>query len=201
MIESLYDVLGVGKDADSFAIKKAYRRKAQKLHPDKEEGDSEAFQELVSAYEVLIDEHKRKRYDEDGSVINDAADEHNHLREVVAVLFSLIDKVDDVAQCNLINETKRAIKVGIDKAQYAIRDLKEQIETRQEILKRLSCKSGPNLLAAAIENDIARCEGRIKSIDENIVIGKAILAMLDTYEYRTDPQNVASQCYASFRPF
>lgn len=60
-----YEVLGIGKDASADEIKKAFRRKAVELHPDKG-GSEEAFKEVNEAYEVLKDEAKRKRYDQFG---------------------------------------------------------------------------------------------------------------------------------------
>ena len=63
--KSLYDTLGVSKDASSDEIKKAYRRLARKYHPDinKEAGAEEKFKEINAAYEILSDENKRKQYD------------------------------------------------------------------------------------------------------------------------------------------
>jgi len=64
-----YEVLGVGKDASADDIKRAYRRKAMKYHPDKNPGDKEAeakFKECAEAYEVLSDSSKRQRYDQFG---------------------------------------------------------------------------------------------------------------------------------------
>ena len=54
-----YEILGVSKTATHDEIRKAYRKKAVKLHPDKG-GSEEAFQELQQAYEVLSDDDKRK---------------------------------------------------------------------------------------------------------------------------------------------
>ncbi len=61
-----YDVLGVKKDASDDEIKKAFRRKAIELHPDKEGGDEAKFKEVNEAYEVLKDSSKRQRYDQFG---------------------------------------------------------------------------------------------------------------------------------------
>ena len=69
MAEDLYGVLGVAKDADANAIKKAYRKLAQKLHPDKNPGNKAAetkFKSVNQAYDVLSHDDKRKLYDEFG---------------------------------------------------------------------------------------------------------------------------------------
>jgi molecular chaperone DnaJ len=62
-----YAVLGVKKDAPEAEIKKAYRKLAQRYHPDANPGDASAegrFKEISQAYEVLKDEKKRKQYDQ-----------------------------------------------------------------------------------------------------------------------------------------
>ena len=64
-----YEVLGVSKDADEAAIKKAYRVLAKKYHPDTNPGDKEAeakFKEASEAYAVLSDPQKRQQYDQFG---------------------------------------------------------------------------------------------------------------------------------------
>jgi len=60
-----YEVLGVGKNASTDELKKAYRRLAVQNHPDRG-GDEAKFREVSEAYEVLKDESKRKRYDQFG---------------------------------------------------------------------------------------------------------------------------------------
>lgn len=64
-----YDVLGVGRNASAEEIKKAYRQKAVKFHPDKNPGDKaseEKFKEAASAYEILSDPEKKAKFDRFG---------------------------------------------------------------------------------------------------------------------------------------
>lgn len=61
----LYDLLGVEKTASSTEIKKAYRKKAMRCHPDRG-GDAEEFKKINAAHEILSDAEKRKIYDQYG---------------------------------------------------------------------------------------------------------------------------------------
>ena len=64
-----YEVLGVDKNADDSAIKKAYRALAKKYHPDANPNNPEAekkFKEAGEAYAVLSDPEKRRQYDQFG---------------------------------------------------------------------------------------------------------------------------------------
>ncbi|EAJ2878907.1 J domain-containing protein [Campylobacter coli] len=67
-MNSLYETLGVSKNASADEIKKAYRRLARQYHPDinKEKGAEEKFKEINAAYEILSDEKKRAQYDQYG---------------------------------------------------------------------------------------------------------------------------------------
>ncbi|MCL1871426.1 MAG: DnaJ domain-containing protein [Promicromonosporaceae bacterium] len=64
--KDFYAALGVPKDADDAAIKKAYRKLARQYHPDQNQGDAAAeakFKEIGEAYAVLSDGEQRKQYD------------------------------------------------------------------------------------------------------------------------------------------
>lgn len=71
-----YEVLGVDKNADEEALKKAYRQLAKKYHPDVNPGNKEAeakFKEASEAYAVLSDPEKRKQYDQFGHAAFDGS--------------------------------------------------------------------------------------------------------------------------------
>jgi molecular chaperone DnaJ len=64
--KDFYAVLGVSKDASAQEIKKAYRTKARKYHPDRHPDDpkaEETFKEIGEAYSVLNDPEQREQYD------------------------------------------------------------------------------------------------------------------------------------------
>ncbi|OII75589.1 uncharacterized protein cubi_02110 [Cryptosporidium ubiquitum] len=76
--KNFYDTLGIPKDADDAAIKKAYKKLALQLHPDKCKAPSaeEAFKRIAMAFQTLSDAEKRKNYDtfgEDGPPMHSAS--------------------------------------------------------------------------------------------------------------------------------
>ncbi len=69
MAKNYYDILGLDKKATSEDIKKAFRKLAQKHHPDKG-GDEAKFKEITEAYSILSDDKKRREYDSYGQTFN-----------------------------------------------------------------------------------------------------------------------------------
>src|SRR5690606_3498021 len=75
-----YQILGVPKSASANDIKKAYRKLARQLHPDRNPNNPEAerrFKEVSEAYQVLSDEKRRKEYDEMRSLFSAGAFRRN----------------------------------------------------------------------------------------------------------------------------
>ncbi len=94
-----YEVLSVERTADGEEIKRAYRRMAMKYHPDRNPGDTEAeqkFKEAAEAYEVLVDDQKRKIYDQfghDGLKRGGGPATHDFSRMDVQDIFSMFNDI------------------------------------------------------------------------------------------------------------
>ncbi|CAD7953407.1 unnamed protein product [Amoebophrya sp. A25] len=85
--DDLYATLGVSKDASDVEIKKAYRKLALKLHPDKnpdnrEQSETE-FKKVTAAYEILKDPEKRKQYDQGGIDFGSADFAHTNFDDIM----------------------------------------------------------------------------------------------------------------------
>lgn len=75
-----YDILGISRQANEEAIKKAYRKLAKKYHPDTNGGNASAeqkFKEVTEAYTILSDPEKRKLYDQFGHAAFDGSGQQN----------------------------------------------------------------------------------------------------------------------------
>lgn len=78
-----YEILGVEKKADENVIKKAYRKLALKLHPDKNGAPkaTDAFKKVSTAYACLSDTQKRAIYDEHGTEENFRQQYHQYFHD------------------------------------------------------------------------------------------------------------------------
>lgn len=114
MAGSLYEELGVPRDAPAAAVRKAYRRAAAKVHPDVG-GSRERFDRVKLAHDVLTDPLRRLTYDETGRVDEKPID--NRQAESMAMVMQAVDEV--VAEC----ERRFGSPDGVDVVADAVRKL------------------------------------------------------------------------------
>src|SRR5688572_10797589 len=124
---SLYETLGVGRDADADAVKRAYRKKAQETHPDKG-GDTATFQAVQRAYDVLGDDAKREEYDRTGREPN-VRDERAEVMGELATMIMHFATKEDVDHVNIVEEMRKNTR-------DSIKQLKKQIPALEKTVAK-----------------------------------------------------------------
>lgn len=184
--KSHYDNLGIPRNASKDEIKKAYRKKAKKAHPDKG-GTHEQFTRLLLAYNTLSDDEKRKRYDETGSDkepvnLNAAA-----MERMIPLVRSIINKCQQAAGAfdliALLEENVFQVRKNIE---GAIQKNQQSIKRTREILNRIKPKENP--FAPVLEADIEGFESAIESAKQEMLITDECLKILLGLEYEQDKQ-------------
>lgn len=180
--KTLYDTLGVKSSADADQLKQAYRKKANILHPDKNNGKDTGFKELALAYRVLSDPEKRKTYDTTGN--STIIDMEGMVREIVVQLFMEIVNAadvqyDDIFQLmrNNINAQKSALEANVEQRRGSIKKYEKAIA-------RLI--STDTLLRTVLENQVRAETQSIVTILKEVEKFPLILDMIGKYKYKTD---------------
>jgi curved DNA-binding protein CbpA len=184
---SLYDELGVAKDASKADIKRAYRKRARETHPDKPGGDKEAFQKVSLAYALLTDDGRRADYDATGNTrVNNR--QAQQMEFIAGMVLSLIDQMpeEDIDSENLIEHVRINLRQGLTRGQQSIKDIQRAIAKRERAKARVIKKSGENLIAAMIAGDINARQQRIEALRDEIQAGHEMLAMLEDYHYQME---------------
>jgi curved DNA-binding protein CbpA len=182
---TLYDDLGVPKTADTPTIKKAYRRKAQKAHPDKG-GDKAKFYAIQRAYDVLGDEMRRKKYDETGDESDPQPVELQAMGILASLLLQLVEKID-VEHQNLIDIARQEIANNISNIKREVNNVKESIKKREKAIKRISTKDEKNIVRQILQNNIADHNRHLYDMQNQIETLQACEVLLNGYSYKADP--------------
>lgn len=111
-----YDALGVPPTASELEIKKAYRKLAIKLHPDKNPGDETAhakFQEIGEAYQILSDEQLRAAYDKHGKEGAMPSSGFEDPSEFFTMIFGGEAFVDWIGEISLMKDLNKTMEISM----------------------------------------------------------------------------------------
>ena len=191
---TLYETLDIDKKATKEQIKKAYRKKAQKAHPDAG-GNAEEFHSISIAYTTLIDDAKKAHYDETGKY-NEKVNDLD--QAAFQELFALINKVIseliagnvEVIHKNVIKIVGEGIKQGIAKTKKIIKGAKETKEKLDKLKKRFKYTGDKiNIVDGIFEQQSKTVAGHIKQQEDLKIIGEKMLELLKDYDFRVDEKN------------
>lgn len=110
-----YDLLDIKVDATSLEIKKAYRKAAIKLHPDKNPEDPNAaarFQEVGEAYQVLSDDTLRLKYDKFGKQESIPTEGFEDPTEFFSMIFGGEAFKDWIGELSLLQELSKSAELN-----------------------------------------------------------------------------------------
>lgn len=193
--DDLYHVLGVPRTATAAVITKAYRKRAAKLHPDRNPGDDAArdqYVRVVFAYEVLSDPIRRERYDQTGNVDSVRTTEDGEfLAHVMPLILGAIAQAETihggVERVDIIAQARDRLTGERRKTRADVAKLNQAVKAVRTAAGRLSVSEGANLLSEAMGTHVREIEAeidRLNSIEARI--DRAIATLL-RYRYQSTP--------------
>lgn len=184
VMKNFYEVLGVDKDATDEEVKAAYRRKAQKAHPDKG-GDEEQFKVLQEAYEMLKDSASRESYN---AKLTDPL-----LERAVGILMQIFNLV--------LNENKLGDMIEFSKTHVA-NELNTRIASRKMHGKKIKAlksklnrivnkkKSKDNMFDVMLMGLIDQERFILRQLNDEVEVLKRVKKLIGEYEdTKPDKQN------------
>jgi len=189
-MRNFYEVLGVSKTATLKEIKKAYRDKSKKLHPDKEGGTNERFAELSQAYEVLSDEAKRKRYDETGEFKEQSDPFPSFAMHFISMSIDICFQTNfSVEYDDFVKVISKHINTGLKEGSKLLKKY-ESVRGKLKKMQRRLCKKSKegedNYVAMVMESKLTDTEEAIQGINTQLEMFEKLLSLLGTYEYQVD---------------
>lgn len=179
--KSHYETLGVDKKASKEEIKKAYRRKAVKAHPDRG-GDAKEMTALAIAYKVLSDDKKREYYDETGQSSEVGIEQE--VRNGVLAWFNnafINDAKDVVGYCRM--GVEREIEMIEEKLYDGEKAKKKTEDRRGKIkLKEGEGKEGVNLAEVILEQQLRNVDEVLEKERKRKLVFEGMLKELEKYE-------------------
>ena len=179
----LYAVLGVERDSTLAKIRAAFRTRAKDLHPDSG-GSDESFAKLNSAYMVLRDKDRRKKYDETGEVDEKGVD--NDLKILASMLLALFDSavkegLADRTELDVIKLMRKFVADVIEKKELEVKEINKELVAVKALAKRISSKDKRNLLGDVIDRKRKTLESSLMQFRQELRSAKMLSEELENY--------------------
>jgi len=189
MAKNLYETLNIAKDSSNDIIKKGYRKMSKKHHPDKG-GNTQQFQEVSLAYNILSDDAKRKQYDETGQIPKDKPNNFYHkFGELLTKEFlPHVLKTDDIERVDIIKLFKDWVRHNLENFEEKSSEIDKHIHKLKKSLKRIKRKKKQKIaiIEMTIESGISQLENHKIALNEEIDFFKKIYDIMNNYSYKTD---------------
>ncbi len=181
-----YTVLELDRDATPAGVKKAYKRMAQKYHPDKCAGVSDRFNEIKRAYDVLSNPDLRARYDETGiDPVQATRDRDEHARaELAGLMIAILDKVPEGQ--DILSIMRDNIVASIAGADRDMDSSRQFVSRYTGALSRLTHTGASGILHESLRSQINRHTAGQHILKDKKERLELMLEFLAEYAYRAD---------------
>lgn len=188
-----YATIGVSPDASPAEIKRTFRQKAARLHPDKKSGDADAMVKLNLAYRVLSDPDKRQRYDQTGEDTERPLDAHARGLVMRAFSDALQQDVPDVLTHarKFLEQTRRNIQSECDKAATAAAKFRKR-------RSKIKSKDKDNLFHVLIDQQLKQIEVATAKFYSDLEVCELALGLLGGYNSTEKPEPVPMIIFSGF---
>lgn len=197
-MKSLYEVLGVRKNATEATIRKRYRKLAAQYHPDRNTGDPEALQryhEVTEAYEVLSDPERRAEYDRTGAAGRKRA-QYEYDPRLLSVLAPMViqvlqelthqDKLREVDVVNSLRVRIDTLLVNLRTQIQSMENAKSRLKVAEKRFKYKDGTEGETLLGAIVRDQLAGLERNIEDVKKEYDTLKKCREYVERCSYQVD---------------
>lgn len=193
---SLYDTLGVAKDATKQAIKSAFRKKAKDAHPDAG-GSAEQFHAIELAHRVLTDDKRRAEYDRTGQT---DAEPDNFDAAALSIIGGVVDRFLNDEQAkhkDLVAQIRKTLRDEIEQSKRSIKEGEKYKARTEDCRKR--AKSA--VLVKMMDAKLRDVEHALDNLQIQIGVREHALAMLEdaSFDFEKQPEPQRFHLYGNDR--
>lgn len=182
---TLYDDLGLPKGASGDEVKKAYRKAAHKMHPDKG-GDVEKFQVVQHAYDVLGDAEKKKKYDRTGVDGQEISIKGAAMQNLCGMILQMVEQ-SEPGKMDIMKNAHNATLEAQRKMLEHIKLVEKKIKKYEAQLKRFRYKGkSDDFISSALSQQILNCKNNIEDTKKAKQVNDEMFRLLKEYEYAVD---------------
>lgn len=178
-----YEALGVGPEATTGEIKRAYKARAKTAHPDAG-GSADEFDRIGKAYKLLTDQRLRERYDKTGSTEEVTSNTLANAINALGIRFVLALGSPEVEHTDVVRLVRTSIEKDIMKLTGDINEAKTVIEKVKRVQKRIVKKRGDmhDFVKAAYDDVTMDAKRKIMHAEDEIETFRKSLELLKDYE-------------------
>lgn len=188
---TLYDVLGLTKEATHDEIRAAYCGLAKKYHPDVAVGFEAKMREIQQAHDVLTDPEMRVFYDSTGRVPGmnlEGADKAEVLNFTAQLMNHAIQFIGQRGGRTSLTKQMHELLAGQrDAVKQTIRQKQKESDALAKVKDRITAKEGAeNVLGTLLASQINEIARGIEHAEGQLVMFDKVAKLIDQHDYKTD---------------